>query len=129
MKAVKITLSGQDYQLAFTGEAMFIFEDVFGGTSAYFEQSAGGGRDSLRAVCMAAAILAEQGELARRALGYDKGPIPTEELLMTCSTPADILLLRQAVLTAIMAGYGREVEGSGDVDLELVELEKKQGKD
>lgn len=130
MKTVKITMTGQDYYLAFNGAAMFAFEDAFGGSNAYFEQTASGDGDTLEAVCTATAILAEQGELARRALGYDKGPIPTKEALMTCSTPADILFrLRPATLTAIMAGYGREVENDKDVDLDLVELEQNQGKD
>lgn len=128
MKAVKVTLSGQDYYLAFTGEAMFAFEDAFGGSNAYFEQAADNSRDAFGAVCKAAAILAEQGELARRAMGYNKGPIPTEEMLAACSTPADLLRLRQANLTAIIAGYGREVEADDAVDLDLAELDQKQGK-
>ncbi|WP_298030287.1 hypothetical protein [uncultured Dysosmobacter sp.] len=129
MKTVKITLAGQDYYLTFNGVAMFALEDVFGGNNAYFEKSAVPGREGFEAVCKAAAILAEQGELARRALGYDKGPIPTEEHLMTCSAPVDLLRLRQANLAAIVAGYGREVESDGPVDLELLELDRKRGKD
>lgn len=128
MKAVKVTLSGQDYYLAFTGEAMFAFEDAFGGSDSYFEKSAGAGADAFRAVCKATSILAEYGELARRAMGYDKGPIPTEDLLTTCSTPADILKLRQANLTAIVVGYGREVESDEAADLDLAELDQKLGK-
>ena len=128
MKAVKVTLSGQDYYLAFTGEAMFAFEDAFGGSNAYFEQSAGDSKAALKAICKATSILAEHGELARRAMGYDKGPIPTEDMLMTCCTPADILRLRQSNLAAIIAGYGREVEDDEAVDLDLVELDQKLGK-
>ena len=71
---------------------------------------------------------AEQGELVRRALGYDKGPIPTAELLMTCSAPMDLVYLRQANLAAILAGYGREVEPDEPMDLGLAELEKQSGK-
>lgn len=129
MKAVKITLAGQDYYLAFSAAAMFAFEDVFGGSNAYLETAAGAGREASEAVCKAAAILAEQGELARRALGYDKGTIPSAEDLMACSSPVDLLRLRQANLAAITVGYGREVEDTGDVDLGLMELEKHSGKD
>lgn len=128
MKAIKLTLGGQDYYLAFNGAAMFAFEDAFGGSGAYFEKSSGMSREAFGAICEAAAILAEQGELVRRAMGYDKGPIPSKDLLMACIMPADMLRLRQAVLNAIVAGYGRQVEGQEDTDMGLVELEQKKTK-
>lgn len=128
MKAVKINLAGQDYYLTFNGAAMFAFEDAFGGSGEYFEKSSGMNREAFDAVCEAAAILSEQGELARRALGYDKGPIPSRELLTVCVTPADMVRLRQAVLNAVVAGFGREVEGREDTDVGLVELEQKKTK-
>lgn len=128
MKAVKITLAGQEYYLVFNGAALFAFEDAFGGSNAYLEKAATGDRTGFETVCQGAALLAEQGELARRAMGYDKGPIPDKELFLTCSTPADLLTLRQATLHAIVAGYGRQVEGEKDTDLGLIELEQKKTK-
>lgn len=128
MKAIKLTLGGQDYYLAFNGAAMFAFEDAFGGSAAYLEKAAAMGREAFEAICEAVAILAEQGELARRAMGYDQGPIPDRELLMACTMPSDMIRLRQAVLNAIVTGYGRQVENQEDVDLGLVELEQKKTK-
>lgn len=128
MKAVKVTLSGQDYYLAFNAAAMFAFEDAFGGSEGYFKAAGGNDRKASEAVCQATAILAEQGELARRALGYDKGSIPTAETLMMCSSPMDLLRLRKANLAAVMAGYDREVASDEPVDLGLMELEKQPGK-
>lgn len=128
MKAAKFTLAGQDYYLAFNSEAMFAFEDEFGGSNAYFDMTKNGGREAFSAVCKAAAILSEQGELARRALGYDSGPILTAEQAGATTTPAEALMLRKAVMETIMAGYGREVESDEDVDVGLLELERKQGK-
>lgn len=128
MKAVKITLAGQAYYLAFNGSAMFAFEDAFGGVNAYLEKAGDLGRAGFEAVCRAAALLAEQGELARRAMGYDRGPIPAAEQIMACAAPADLVTLRQAALNAILAGFGREVEGEEDVDLGLLELEQKKTK-
>lgn len=126
MKSVKITLAGQDYYLTFNGAAMFAFEDEFGGSGGYLDRSREPGRAGFEAVCKAAAILAEQGELARRALGYDKGPVLTWEQVCALSTPMDAVTLRKAALDAIIAGYGREVEGEEDTDLGLVELEQKK---
>lgn len=128
MKAVKITLAGQDYYLTFNGAAMFAFEDAFDGGNGYFEKSSGAGREAFDATCKAVSILAEQGELARRALGYDKGPLLTEERALALATPLDAVMLRRAALEAILAGYGREVESGEDVDVGLMELEQKKQK-
>ena len=128
MRAVPYTLGGETYYLAFNGAAMFAFEDAFGGSSAYLEQAGAAGRAGFEAVCRAAAILAEQGELARRALGYDRGHIPTAEQILAWAAPLDTARLRQAVLNAIVAGYGRQVEGGEDADLGLMELEQKKTK-
>lgn len=128
MKTVKTALAGQEYYLAFNGAAMFAFEDAFGGSNAYLEKVGAGGRESFEAVCEAAAILAEQGELARRIMGYDRGPIPDKELFLTCAAPTDLIALRTATLNAIVAGYGREVESGEDTDVGLVELEQKKTK-
>lgn len=129
MKAVKITLAGQDYYLTFNGAAMFAFEDAFGGSNAYFELSGQPGRAGFEAVCKAVSILAEQGELARRSLGYDKGPLPQADQIMALASPMDALTLRKAALDAVLAGYGREVESGEDVDIGLLELERKKGKE
>lgn len=126
MKAVKVTIAGTDYFLVLNGSAMFEFDDAFGGTSKYFDQSKGSGREAFGAVCKAVAILAEQGELARRALGYEAGLILTEETVRVCATPMETVTLRNAALKAITAGYGREVESDEPVDLGLIELEQKK---
>lgn len=128
MKAAKVTLAGQDYFLVFNGAAMFEFDDAFGGSSAYFENTKGDGREVYATVCKAASILSEQGELIRRSLGYDKGPILTEEQALILAAPMEAARLRKAVMDAILAGYGREIEDDEDVDMGLLELERKQGK-
>jgi hypothetical protein len=129
MKAVKIALAGQAYYLLFNGAAMFDFEDAFGGSNAYLEAAKGTDRKAAETVTAATAILAVQGELARRDLGYDKGPIPTPEEILRLSSPMDLIRLRQANLAAILAGYEREVESDEPTDLTLLELEQKRGKD
>ena len=75
MKAVKITLAGRTQYLAYTGEAMFQLQEKFGTAAELLGAIGKNTRDGLSVACEAAAILAEQGELARRHLGYDKGPI------------------------------------------------------
>lgn len=129
MKAAEFELAGVRYTLLFNAAAMFAFDDAFGGAGAYFEQSKGSGSAAFDAICRAGVLLSEQGELARRALGHESAPMLSEQLVRACATPADILRLRQSVISAVIAGFGREVAPEEDVDLGLIELEQKKGKE
>lgn len=128
MKATKITLAGTDHFLVFNGAAMFAFEEAFGGTGQFMDRIKGGGKDSFSAVCQAVAILAEQGELARRALGYDVGPMLEEEKVRALATPMEAAELQRAVVNTIIAGYKRDIPGEEAEDLGLIELEQKKTK-
>ena len=130
MRAVERTLAGRACCLAFTVEALFQVEETFGGSAALLEALGAGGRDGVRAACQAAALLAEQGELARRSLGYDPRPMVGAEDIAACLSPGGAAELSMAVAAAVSLGYGREVEEeNGEVDLGLAELEaqKKTG--
>ena len=94
MKAVKITLAGRTQYLAYTGEAMFQLQEKFG-TAAELLGAIGS------VACEAAAILAEQGELARRHLGYDKGPIIEAATIRATITPSEIAALKLAIPAAM----------------------------
>lgn len=123
MKAVKINLAGADRYLAFTGEAMFQIRDEFGDVTSLVDALKPDTRESLCTAAKAAAILAEQGELARRHMGYDKTPIVDAETILATTAPAGIPLLKMSVIAAIELGYGREIrEDSDEIDLGLAEL-------
>lgn len=123
MKAVKFDLAGRTRHLAFTVEAMFQLEEQFGGTQALLDAIQSGGREGFSSACRAAAILAEQGELARRSLGYDPEPMADADEIAAAMTPADMMALKLAIPAAMSLGYGREVEPENDeVDLGLAEL-------
>lgn len=123
MKAVKINLAGRERYLAFTGEAMFQIQEKFGGTSELIEKMKGETREAFSATYDAAAILAEQGELARRHLGYDKAPMIAAEQIAATTTPGEIIKITLAVSSAIALGYGREIKEENDeIDLGLAEL-------
>lgn len=130
MKAVKVSLAGRERYLAFTVEAMFQIEEKFGGSGELLEAMKDGGREGFSAACRAAAILAEQGELARRSLGYGPQPLAQEEDIAASMTPSEIAGLKLDIMAAVSLGYGREVEPEqNEVDLGLAELEaqKKTG--
>ena len=120
MKAVRITLAGRTQYLAYTGEAMFQLQEKFGTAAELLGAIGKNTRDGLSVACEAAAILAEQGELARRHLGYDKGPIIEAATIRATITPSEIAALKPA---AMELGYGREVvEENDEIDLGLAEL-------
>lgn len=123
MKAVKLTLAGRERYLTFTVEAMFQIQEQFGGPTELIEAVQDGGRCGFAAACKAAAILAEQGELARRSLGYDPEPIADEAAIAASLSPGEIAALKLAIPAAMSLGFGREVEPEDDeVDLGLAEL-------
>lgn len=127
MKAVKITLGGRERYLAFTGEAMFRLRDDYGGATALLETMKEDTRESFRAACGAAAILAEQGELSRRAMGYTPEPIIDAATIEATTAPEGIAALKLAIPAAISLGYGREIAPeSNEVDLGLAELNQKK---
>ena len=125
MKAIEIELAGQKFYLAFTGAAKYLLKDL-SGDKFLFDLILPDTLEALDYLCKAAAILIEQGELARRNMGYDKGKILAPEAIKTMLAPTDIEALKLDVANAILLGYGREIDNEEkEIDLILQELEKK----
>lgn len=123
MKAVKFVLAGRERYMSFTVEAMFQIQEQFGGPTELVGAIQDNGREGFSAACRAAAILAEQGELARRSLGYDPEPVADEAAIAASLSPSDAMALKLAIPAAISLGFGREVAAEDDeVDLVLAEL-------
>jgi hypothetical protein len=130
MKAVKTTLEGVTYYLVLNGEAMFQIRDSFDSTKLLLEAMQKDTREGFKATCAAAAILAEQGELVRRRLGYLPGEIPETADFAVLSQPSEITALKNAVIHALTLGYGREIKAPGDAEYDegLEELNQKKTK-
>ncbi len=72
-------------------------------------------------------ILAENGEAARKYIGYDTDKLPEKDELYALSAADDLVRMREAVVNAINAGLGREVTHEDEeIDLVLQELEAKK---
>ena len=126
MKSVKIELGGREYYLFFNAEAMFGMNKLCGSANELIQTIFPETSEAYGILCKSLVLLSEQGELARRVLGYDKRPMLTEEQARTLVQPIETLPLKMAVVSAVTIGYGREVEDSdGVVDLVLQEIEKK----
>ncbi len=127
MKAVNLVLAGRERYLCFTVEAMFQIQEQFGGAGELLDALKAGGREGFSSACRAAAILAEQGELARRAMGYDPEPIVDAGAIAGTMAPSEVAALTLTIPAAISLGYGREVETENDeVDLGLAEINEQK---
>ncbi len=127
MKAVNFTLAGQKCCLCFTVEAMFQIQEMYGDSTALIDRVMANTREGFSTACKAAAILAEQGELVRRSLGYDPEPMVSEETIAATTAPSDIVALKLVIPRVISLGYGREVEPENDeVDLGFAELKEQK---
>lgn len=123
----KVTADGRELFLHFNGEALFSVRDAFGGAEQMLERIRQDTREGMADTYAAAALLAEQGELSRRAAGYDAEPITAAEWLSHAATPNDLLALKLAVMRAVELGFGREVVSENDeIDLGLQELGRKK---
>lgn len=132
MKRIEFEFNGRIYFLAFTAEALFTVYDHFGyttdilTTTGCLEPTAEGYKN----LCWLAALMAAQGELQRRRMGYsDQAMLETEDLRVNLP-PTRAAALQEAVMAALQEGFRRETEPDEDREVNLVlqardEAEKK----
>lgn len=139
MKYIETEVNGKPLFLMYNGAAMFDLQErytheVEGECGEIHEEPQNitevieqGGKKGFEALCDVAAVLAEQGELYRRFMGYDRAEIMTAKEIAVLATPEDILNLRLAVIKAVILGLKREVDDPNEErDLVLEELNKKK---
>lgn len=134
MKHIDFDFNGRTYALSFTAEALFQVYDKYGvcddilEATHCLEPTAEGWRNC----CWLASCMAVQGELQRRAQGYDKQPMLSVEELRTGVMAADNARLRLAVRQALEQGFHRDIPNpeaeQQEVNLVLLEREAAQKK-
>ena len=88
-----------------------------------------GRKEALMALCKIAGIMAREGELYRRYIGYDSNEIISEEELKHLIMPKDFPALRTAIIQAAVSGMQQEQEDEDEeIDLGLIELNKNKKK-
>lgn len=130
MKTTEFKLGVKTLHLYFNGEAMFLVnaldKDLEEGSPEWVSRMLENTVDGKRLLCKVAHILADQGERCRRYLQYEPERIPSEDEINLLLTPRMFVGLRAAVMKAIDDGFGTQSQADdGDIDLGLVELEKK----
>lgn len=133
MKRIEFEFNGRIYFLAFTAEALFTVYDHFGyttdilTTTGCLEPTAEGYKN----LCWLAALMAAQGELQRRRIGYSDQEMLEAEDLRVNLPPTRAAALQEAVMAALQEGFRRETEADADHEVNLVlqerdEAEKKK---
>lgn len=121
---IGVTLCGEKYFPLFNIEAKFRLQEEF--PPDFLETIANEDtRASFELAARVFSVLCEQGNAARKHYGYEEGKLPDfAELSMLCES-VEINRLKMYVLTAINKGSGVEIESDEDVDLTLLEYQKK----
>lgn len=123
MRTIDMTLGKHTLRMLCNMDVYFDIIDKFGNLSTLTEQMSDTGRTGYETNCWLAAIMAEAGELARRADGYEPAPILPEKALRAYLPPKDYPALQMAVMQAITCGFAREEQE--EYDEGLAELQKK----
>lgn len=125
------TLHGRPYTLCLTARALFTIYDRYGYTTTIVDDLKldDESLEGFSNLCWLYALLAQQGELRRRHLGYEAQPLLTPEELKILADPQDVPELKTAVLQALALGFGRSVpDGNGERDLVLEQIEANEKK-
>lgn len=130
MKWIDFSLREQTYHLALTAQALFTIYDRYGYTADIVgdlhlqDADLQGFNNTLWLF----ALLAQQGELQRRHLGYPPEPLCSVDALRILTEPLDYPAMLTAITEAIRAGFIRAVPESEEEDLVLAELDAAQKK-
>ena len=127
MKTHEIDICGQRLHLLLNGSALFDLYDKFGPDGFLTDHLKGGSKKSFEATCYFLFKLAEQGELYRRWEGHARGPVLSEQFFRVHLAPREVNRAKDAIVEAVRLGFQREEAEDKDVDLGLLELQKKTG--
>ena len=121
-ESCSVVLAGRTFSLLYTADAYFEINEAAG--EDFMEKLLSPSRGSYETALSCFVILAREGELTRRYRGFEAEDIADEEELRRTLTPADIPVLKNAVIDAICAGLrvsAGEKRGPRDIGLENYE--------
>lgn len=128
-RCVDYEFLSRTYRLMYNGAAMFALKEKHPDMEGLFDAVLAQTPSGVDALYDTWLVLAENGEAAKRWLGYEPNEIPRKDELAALTTVEDLSRMREAVVAAIAAGLGREFETTAKVvDLGLEELERERKK-
>ena len=116
---------GKEYWLVYTADAYFDLNEKYG--TELFEKLRAADRSGYDTAVGCLLVLAREGELCRRYMGYGESPMLTEEEIRRTVLPDGISNVKEAVMKALLSGMRVENHRESDepVDIGLMEFEKK----
>lgn len=118
MKGFEITFEGTVYTLFYSGEAMFDIDEIIG-EAKINEAVNPKTKEGFQKLCKVVAIMAEQGELMRRYMGYEPREVLEAVHIRLFSDPVGRLDLYTAVMNAYVLGLGRDITGDKKKEVNL----------
>lgn len=126
-RVIQAKVNGREVTLNYSVEVMFSMTDKFGNLQTATDLMAKDTRESFETYKWFFITMANDGELMRRAEGYDPQPMLKDSDITMHMKPIDFEMLKQAVTDAITAGYVSESQHeASEVDEGLQELEQKK---
>lgn len=119
-------INGEERPLNYSIEIMFKVNEKYGGVNQALDAIEGDTRESIQELRWFAVELANDGELCRREAGLDHRAMLTMDDISMRMNPLDYIVLKKAVVDAIVFGYRREVDSAEEIDLGLAELNEKK---
>lgn len=124
VKAVEYNFYGQTVWLFYSVGAMLEVSEKHGDVTELIQKmdvTSAEGRDI---VISAFCLLARAGASCARHFSEAESYEPSETEVRECSTLKDLAAMRDAVISAVCLGVGRDVPDANGVDLDLMEFEK-----
>lgn len=126
-KMIKTTFGKRELYLNYSIDVMFNVIEKYGSVSNALNIVEEDTRQGFAVTRHLGVMMARDGELVRRSLGYEPQPFFTEEDVCERITPYEYSEFRAAVVKAIAAGYGRETKDEAEeVDAGLQKLQQKK---
>ena len=125
---INAIINGKIRPLHYSVEVMFEINRLYGSVQEALELLQRQDREGFKCLRNLVVMMANDAELCRRAEGYDKSEMLSEDDITTRIKPSSHLHLIDAVMQTITLGYKQEITGEEETetDLGLLELQKKE---
>lgn len=125
---INAIINGKIRPLHYSVEVMFEINRLYGSVQEALELLQRQDREGFKCLRQLVVMMANDAELCRRAEGYDKSEMLSEDDITTRIKPSAHLHLIDAVMQTITLGYKQEITGEEETetDLGLLELQKKE---
>lgn len=128
MRHVNHTFQGREFRLCCTAEALFSLYDEKGYTAEIVDELhlTEATAEGWENCCWLYALFASQGELQRRAMGYDPRPMVAAQDLIRFALPSEVNGIRLAVVEALRLAFAADIPVSEDEEIDLVLQEREK---